>query len=136
LEQLLEFCHSHNIRAHFVIMPTHIFHLEAYAAAGFLDAWQRWHAAVQALNQTIANRHTQPAFPLWAFGAAQGIVDEPILPSARAADSWFGDAVHFRPEFGRLMLDDILQSDNTVPPRHGIRLDQNDVEQYLSLIHI
>ncbi len=131
-ESLLEFCHRNQVQIRLAIMPSHVFHLEAYAAAGFMNTWRDWHRQLQTLNEAVATRHHRPAYPIWVFGHARGIMDEAILPSNQAAESWFGDAVHFKPEFGRLMLDDILLSSTGVPASYGQRLDRIDVEKYLS----
>jgi hypothetical protein len=65
---------------------------------------------------------------LWDFSLFNEITCESLPAEGTRPMRYFFDSAHFTPEFGRVILDEVLEG----KPRLGVRLDQTDVEDHLA----
>ncbi|MEH6582656.1 MAG: hypothetical protein V7754_12025 [Halioglobus sp.] len=131
--ELLNFCHSQQIRCHLLLTPVHLFQLEVFEAAGLFEQWETWHRQLIEINTSVARQHRRPPLTLWALNTAQGIVDEPIRKASEAEDSWFKDGTHFRPRLGAMMLGEISHPGRIQSPI-TVSLSQENVAAYLQQV--
>jgi hypothetical protein len=65
---------------------------------------------------------------LWDFSLFNEKTCEPLPSEGTRPMQYFFDSAHFTPEFGRVILDEILEG----TPQFGVRLDQVEIESHLA----
>ena len=129
----LRLCTGRGVRLIVLCPPIHARFQEALAAAG---AWPRY----EAWKRELASRtHAQKAQPsgsgsveLWDFSLFNDLTCESLPADGMSPMRYFSDSAHFTPEFGRLVLDEILDTAPSRPTRLGVRLDQIEIEAHLA----
>ena len=129
----LRLCAERGVRLIVICPPTHVRFQEALASAGawrYSENWKRELAARTRAQQARSAGHG--SIELWDFGLFNDTTAE--LVPARGAGSmrYFFDSAHFTPEFGRLILDEILGVASANASRRGVRLDQVEIESHLA----
>lgn len=84
-----------------IAMPEHLFEMLVWQDTDYWPMLRKWHQTLVSLNTQIARQYHKTPFPVWGFNTLDGIVNEPILPSAKSKHSWFKDGIHFQPPLGR-----------------------------------
>jgi hypothetical protein len=67
---------------------------------------------------------------LWDFSLFNEITCEPLPAEGTRPMRYFFDSAHFTPEFGRVILDEVLKG----TPQFGVRLDQVEIESHLAVL--
>jgi len=110
ITKTLDFCYREKIPCTFFATPVHLFHLEIFEAAGLLPLWEEWHRRIVTINEDLASQYQVTPFTIWGFNAVEVAVTERIAKPADLETPWFTDNVHFRPRFGHLILDALLEN--------------------------
>ena len=126
--QILRFCHQNNIDARFFFTPTHVFFVDLWHRLGYETMWQRFHRSVVELNQKVAKEAGKEPFPLWGFGQAEAIVNEPIYRTKDAHKGWYDDGVHTRVRLGKKMMNAVWGGNSGI----GQEVDPENIDDYLA----
>ena len=109
--------------------PIHARFQEALATAG---AWPQYEAWKRELARRTRAQQARPSGPgaveLWDFSLFNDATCEAVPADGAGPMRYFFDSAHFTTEFGRIVLDEILEG----IPRLGVRLDQADIEVHLA----
>ena len=124
---ILQFCHKENIDTRIFITPTHVFHLDFWQELGYRKSWQKFHHDLVTLNSRVTSEFNKDPFPLWGFNQTEGVIDEPILRSKLADESWFRDGVHFKAALGSRIMNSMWGEE----PSMGTLLTAKTVDPYL-----
>ena len=125
----LRVCTDRGIRLIVICPPIHARFQEALAAAGawpIYEEWKRQIALRTRLRQTPVTGYG--VVELWDFSLFNEITCEALPAEGTRPMRYFSDSAHFTPDFGHIILDEVLKG----TPRLGVRLDQTDIEGHLS----
>ena len=129
----LRVCAERGVRLIVICPPTHVRFQEALASAGawqHSEDWKRELAARTRAQQPRSVGHG--SVELWDFGLFNDTTAEPLPADGAGSMRYFFDSAHFTPEFGHLVLDEILGAAPAGTPRRGVRLDQVEIEPHLA----
>ena len=129
----LRLCAERGVRLIVICPPTHVRFQEALASAGawqYCENWKRELAARTRVQQGRSVPHG--SVELWDFGLFNDTTAEPVPAAGAGSMRYFFDSAHFTPEFGRLVLDEILGAAPPDAPHRGVRLDQVGIESHLA----
>lgn len=129
LRQILQRLYQSDKKAVIIAMPEHLFEMLIWQDTGYWPMLRKWHQTLVRLNTQIAHQYHKTPFPIWGFNTLDGIVNEPILPSAQSKHSWFKDGIHFQPPLGKRIYATMM-----CPPGpgrlNGIRLTPSSLPDY------
>lgn len=132
-DECLRLCAEHGVRLIVLCPPVHARFQEAIAATG---AWSKYEAWKRALAGRTRAQQAQPSgrgsVELWDFSLFNDLSCEPLPDDGAGPMRYFFDSAHFTPEFGHLVLGEILDSARPDPKRLGVRLDQVEIESHLT----
>ena len=126
----LHLCAERAVRLIVLCPPIHARFQESLSAAGawlHYETWKRELASRTLARQ--AKRSGQGTVELWDFSIFNDLTCEPLPSDGRGPMHYFSDSAHFTPEFGRLILDELL---GAAPTRLGVRLDRVEIETHLA----
>ncbi len=127
----LRVCTDRGVRLIVICPPIHARFQEALAVAGAWPIYEEWKRQI-ALRTRL--RQSQVGGPgvveLWDFSLFNEITCEPLPAEGTQRMRYFFDSAHFTPEFGRVILDEILNG----APQLGVRLDQVEIESHLAAL--
>lgn len=139
--QSLRLLYAHNIHTTIVIAPMHASLLIALQKMALWPLYQRWKAALVMINTEEAMSAGMSPYPVLDYAFINDKTTEP-LPSIDEKNStrrlqWFNDSMHPSPQFGELVMQEILSgkiqagrtllSDNV---QQQLAADENAVSVY------
>ncbi len=131
VHRTLEYCYAQRIRCQVFVTPVHLFHFEIFEQAGLTSLWQDWHRAVVRINEALAATYSADPISIWGFNAFAPAVSEPIAKPQDISTPWFTDNLHFRPRFGNVMIDAMVNG----KAQPGVTaLSSDTIERYLQMV--
>ena len=130
-DMALRVCADRGVHLIVICPPIHARFQEALAVAGawpIYEEWKRQIALRTRLRQSQING--SGAVELWDFSLFNEITCEPLPAEGTRPMRYFFDSAHFTPEFGRVILDEVLKG----TPQFGVRLDQVEIESHLAAL--
>ncbi len=129
--ELLRFCYREKIRTTLFLTPTHVFFVDIWFRKGSEQLWRETHRQIIEINSQVAAEFDAEPFPIWGFGDAAGVADEPIYLARNIDQAWFMDGVHS----SRKLADRILATmQGEQRGAFGTTLDADNIDAYLDAI--
>ena len=126
-------CAERGARLIVLCPPIHARFQEALSAVG---AWPQYETWKRELAGRTRGQQAQPSghgsVELWDFSLFNDFSCELVPEDGAGPMRYFTDSAHFTPEFGRLVLAEILAPAGSSRSRLGVRLDQMDLENHLA----
>jgi hypothetical protein len=134
-EQILRRARRANVTMTIVFLPTHVLHQEALHRSGkgeLIEAWKR-------RVTLIAQRVGEGDIELWDFENYNPVTTETVPPIGDLKHSmhWHYDSVHFTPEVGKTILDQLLDYSRDKSNELnlvGVRLMPDNIDEYLATV--
>ncbi len=114
-EQFLRTLHQNKVQSSLLISPSHARLNELIDAAGLWPLYEQWKQRMLALTTQVAKEFGQEPYALWDFSAPSDITTEPF-PESGDSDyqmHYYYESIHFNQRTGALVLDRVLQGDNS-----------------------
>jgi hypothetical protein len=125
----LRVCSDRGVRLIVICPPIHARFQEALAVAGAWPIYEEWKRQIAFRTQLRQAQITGPGVvELWDFSLFNEMTCEFLPSDGTRQMRYFFDSAHFTPEFGRVILDEILKG----TPQLGVRLDHVEIESHLA----
>lgn len=137
-EDILRFCHTHDIEIRLFISPAHAWHAETYRIAGLWDEFEEWKRRLVAVNGALAGEFGIPIPPLWDFGGYNRYTTEEVPPAGtrEVQMEWHWEATHYKAELGDIVFDRIFadRHDTDPPADFGVLLTDDTIDHHLAAV--
>jgi hypothetical protein len=131
-QKLLRAAAASNVEVLILFSPSHASHWQALEVAGLWQQFENVKRNVVRISYEEASRARRPPFPVWDFSGAYGPNLEPMPTSANSRMNWYWESVHYKPELGNLMLDQMLRGFASPDwPGFGVQLNPDNIEMHL-----
>jgi hypothetical protein len=127
----LRVCANRGVRFVVICPPIHARFQEALAVAGAWPTYEEWKRQIAFRTRSRQAQTTNSGrLELWDFSLFNEMTCESLPSNGAGQMRFFFDSAHFTPEFGHVILDEILEG----TPQFGVRLDQIEIEGHLAAL--
>ncbi|MBL7525460.1 hypothetical protein I5282_02590 [Legionella sp. 30cs62] len=110
MKKIIEICETNNTELVIIIAPEHVRLLETYKLLGLWEQYEQWQSKLVSLVNYHNMNHPNLQYALWSFNNINQFTTEPlpVKDDHVTKMQWFWDPLHFKNEFGNLILSSIL----------------------------
>ncbi len=136
LNQIIDYCNNNEINLRMIIPPRHISLFEIEKHLGLDIYFEKWKIALVTLvleNNNNNNNSSNKSLELWDFSNINSITAEKLPIQGKQNMKWFRDRIHFKKEFGDLVLDTIFNN-NEANHNIGTKINIDNINEHLNYI--
>ena len=142
LTKLLTLLYQSNIKTTIVILPTHVYLLEALSAAHLWNDFEQWKRDLITITEQTGNALNHKPYTIWDFNDYNTISQESVPTTKVKAGRmrWFSDPAHPNKAAGDIIIDHIYHQDLSSSKQHnhltafGAIISSDTIESHLTMI--